>query len=102
MSAFKPEVTECKSASQKSPWLCGPDCVRRWVFQEGCVSVNERIRHKFNTEVQLQGTGRVIELVQSGCGLSVVIPSKWRGGMESAASDSQTQTSVLGTGSKVY
>lgn len=27
----------------------------------GCVSVNERSRHKMNTEVQLQNTGKVID-----------------------------------------
>lgn len=68
----------------------------------GCVSVNERSRHEMNAEVQLQNTGRVIGLARSGCDLSTGIPSKWRSGMESAAFDSQTWASELGTGSKVY
>lgn len=36
----------------------------------GYVSINERSRHEMTTEVQLQNTGRVIGLAQSGCDLS--------------------------------
>lgn len=68
----------------------------------GCVSINERSRHEMNTEVQLQNTGRVVGLARSGCDLSTGIPSEWRSGMESAAFDSQTWASELGTRSNVY
>lgn len=68
----------------------------------GCLSINERSRHKMNTEVQQQNTGKVIGLARSGCGLSVGILSKWKSGMESAAFDSQTWASELGNVIKVF